>query len=76
MKLSSVKARLAEKQDLIVDVMRNPSNLSEWVIWIRKQSGKSHLVVNDDDSIIRSEDANIILSLLKDMGVKSVHFLL
>lgn len=76
MKLSSVKSKLAEKQDLIIDVMRNPSDLSEWVIWVRKQSGKSHLVVNDNDSVIRSADANTILLLLKNLGVKNVHFLL
>jgi len=74
MKLSGVKSKLTEKQDLIVDVMRNPSDLSEWVIWIRKQSGKSHLLVTDDESVIRSKDANAILSLLMDVGVKNVHF--
>ncbi len=74
MKLSSVKKKLSTKEAVSFDVMPNPSDLSEWIVWIRKQSGKSYLLVDEGESVIRSKDANKILSLLKDLGAKNVHF--
>ena len=73
MKLSSVKGKLSAKKAIFFDVRPNPSDLSEWIIWIREQSGKSHLLVNEDESVVGSKDANSILSLLKDLGVKNVN---
>lgn len=73
MKLSSVKRKLSAKEVIVFDVLSNPGNLEEWIILIREQSGKSHFLVNEDESVIRSKDANEILSLLKYLGVKNVH---
>lgn len=73
MKLSSAKQKLSDKEAIFFDVMPNPSDLSEWIVWIRELSGKIYLLVNEDESVVGSKDANEILSLLKDLGVKSVH---
>lgn len=73
MKLSNAKQKLSAKDTVLFDVMPNPNDLSEWIVWIRELSGKSHLLVAEDESIVGSKDANEILSLLKGLGVKSVH---
>ena len=72
MKLSNAKQKLSAKEAIFFDVMPNPGDLSEWVVWVRERSGKSYLLMNEDESVIESKDANEILSLLKDIGVKSV----
>lgn len=74
MNLSHVKQHLLDKEAVAFEIMPNPGALSEWVIWIRESSGKSHLLVNDDESIYRSSDANEILALLKGLGAKKLHF--
>lgn len=76
MKISGVRKKLSAKQVIFFDVMPNPSDLSEWIVWIREKSGKSYVLVNEDESVVGSKDANKILSLLKDLGVKSVHIAL
>lgn len=74
MKLSVVKERLSANEIIAFDVMPNPSDLSEWIIWVREASGGSYLLLNEDESFVGSTDANAILSILKNIGVKNVHF--
>lgn len=76
MKLSSVKKRLLAKEAISFDVMPNPSDLSEWIIWLRERSGESYLLIDEDGSVVGSKDANRILAILKDLGVKSVQIAL
>ncbi len=73
MKLSLVKERLSADEVIAFDVMPNPSDLSEWIVWVREPSGGSYLLLNEDESFVGSEDANAILSILKNLGVKNVH---
>ncbi|WP_341937261.1 hypothetical protein [Marinimicrobium sp. C2-29] len=74
MKLSTVKEKLLADEVIIFDVMPNPSDFSEWIVWAREPSGGSYLLINDDESIVGSKDANRILLVLKDLGVRNVHF--
>lgn len=74
MKLSRLKKLLSTKEAVSFDVMTNPGDPTEWVIWVRDSHGKSYLLVNEDESVLVSKDANKILSLLKDFGINSVRF--
>jgi hypothetical protein len=55
---------------LQVDIMRNPSDLSEWVIWVSISGGKMFLLSDDQGTVIAQSDANQLIQLLKMAGVK------
>jgi hypothetical protein len=70
MKIDEAKEKILSGVQLIVEVMHNPSNLSEWVLWIREPSGKSFLLSGHDDKVITSTDATYLCHLLKEIGFK------
>jgi hypothetical protein len=76
MKVSVVKAKLGASESFQVEMMRNPANLVEWVIWIREPLGKSFLLTNELDVVITHTDANQCLLLLRSLGIKSANIVL
>ena len=42
MKISEVKEKILANETIAIEMMRNPTELSEWVIWIRESDGKSY----------------------------------
>mgnify|MGYP000861553696 FL=1 len=51
MKISEVKEKILANETIAIEMMRNPAELSEWVIWIRESDGKSFLLMNEFDVI-------------------------
>ena len=70
MNISEVKERLLLGENLAVEVMRNPADVSEWLLWIRGATGKSFMLCGDDNMPIRSVDTTPFFHLLKDVGFK------
>jgi hypothetical protein len=70
MKISEVKIKLNQEESLVAEIMRNPDDLKEWVIWIRDSMGKSYLLFTNELILIRSVDVNSLLHLLKSIGFK------
>lgn len=76
MKISEVKEKVLSDDTIVIEIMRNPAELSEWVIWVRESSGKSFLLMNDVDVVIAMTDANQVLLLLRSLGIKRVNIVL
>lgn len=76
MKVSQVKEKILANQNIAIEMMRNPADLSEWVIWIREGDGKSFLLMNELDMAITTADANQALQLLRSIGVKQANVVL
>ncbi|HSC68838.1 MAG TPA: hypothetical protein VLC79_14165 [Cellvibrio sp.] len=76
MKISTVKEKLAADETIAIELMRNPAELSEWIIWIREPSGKSFLLMDEADVVITSADVNQSLVLLRSLGVKQANIVL
>lgn len=76
MKASEMKEKLLANEDYSVEMMRNPANLNEWVVWIREPMGKSFLLTDELDEILATENANHCLFLLKSLGVKKASIVL
>lgn len=76
MKISEIKERILTDDTIIIEMMRNPAELSEWVIWIRESSGKSFLLMNEFDVVITTTDANQVLLLLRSLGIKRANIVL
>jgi hypothetical protein len=70
MNITEVKERLMSGEELIAEVMRNPAELTEWLIWIREPSGKSFMLSSDDDIPIRSADTTQFFYMLKSFGFR------
>jgi len=70
MNLSEVKEKLLAGEELVAEVMRNPADLTEWLIWIREPSGKSFMLSNDDGILIKSTDTTPFFHMLKSLGFR------
>ncbi|ARU26100.1 hypothetical protein [Cellvibrio sp. PSBB006] len=76
MKISELKEKLTTNETIAIEMMRNPAELSEWVIWIRNSDGKSFLLTNEFDVVIAMTDANPLLLLLSTLGIKQATIVL
>jgi hypothetical protein len=70
MKISEAKEQIISGVHLVVEVMHNPSDLSEWILWIREPSGKSFLLSGSDGVVIKSSDTTQLCHILKDIGFR------
>jgi hypothetical protein len=70
MKIDEAKEKILDGVQLIVEVMHNPAELSEWVLWIREPSGKSFLLSGNDGAVIKSSDTSNLCHILKEIGFK------
>jgi hypothetical protein len=70
MKVIEAKEKIISGVQLDVEVMRNPAELSEWVLWIREQSGKSFLLSDDHGAVIESSDLTQLCHFLKNIGFR------
>ena len=70
MNLSEVKEKLLAGEELVAEVMRNPADLTEWLIWIRESSGKSFMLASDDGILIKSTDTTPFFIMLKSLGFR------
>ena len=64
------KEKIISGVQLIVEIMHNPADLSEWILWIREPSGKSFLLSGGDGKVIKSSDATQLCHILKEIGFK------
>lgn len=70
MNISEAKEKILCGDQLIVEAMHNPADLSEWILWIREPSGKSFLLSSNDGKVIKSSDATLLCHILKEIGFK------
>lgn len=76
MKISEVQEKVLANETIAIEMMRNPAELSEWIVWIREPDGKSFLLMNDFDVVIATTDANQALLLLRSIGIKQTNIVL
>lgn len=68
MKLSEAKI-LNEKQLLeSAELMRNPSNQTQWFITLSLKDGQRFFLANEDDEVIVDSELENLLNLLKTLG--------
>jgi len=70
MKVNEAKEKIVSGVQLCIEIMRNPAELSEWVLWIREPSGKSFLLSDDEGNVIESSDVTQLCHFLKDIGFR------
>jgi len=70
MNVYEAKEKILSGVQLVVEVMHNPADLAEWVLWIREPSGKSFLLSDVAGTVIKSSDATQLCHILKEIGFK------
>ncbi|UUA70865.1 hypothetical protein [Cellvibrio sp. QJXJ] len=76
MKISEIKTKLTANESFQVEMMRNPADLAEWVVWVRESDGKSFLLTNEFDVVLTNTDANQCLLLMRTLGIKQANVVL
>ena len=70
MKREHVRARYAEGQISATHVIRNPGDLSEWIVFFKKSGGRSYFLVDDQDEVEYFERLDDLIETIRSLGVK------
>ncbi len=70
MKLSEALERGKNKHWSNANVRRNPSNRNQWFVMLTCNEQKPHMLVDDDESPIVSEDLNHFVELVSSLGIR------
>lgn len=76
MKLNELNEALNDNVFIQIDIMRNPADLGEWVVWVRNESGKSDLLGDDVGIVIANRDIDQLILLLRVAGLKKAGIML
>lgn len=76
MKRQDVKAKLKEGIVFDTHIIANPSNIQEWIVFFKKNAGRSFFLVDDLEQIESFADLNLLIKELGSLGLKlaEVHF--
>ena len=71
-----VHARLAEGVSLETHISAHPSNTKEWIVFFKKNAGRSFFLVDDQEQVESFADLNLLIAELSAMGlnIAEVHF--
>ncbi|OZG74382.1 hypothetical protein BTA51_05065 [Hahella sp. CCB-MM4] len=70
MKLADAKTLAEAGMLAAAELLRNPSDHTQWFIMIIEKSGKSFIIADDDDQPIVTDELEALFSLLKELGFR------
>lgn len=75
MKREVVKARHAEGAHFDTHVIANPANVKQWIVFFKKQEGRSYFLVDENEGIESFAHLDDLIDELKELGIKraSIH---
>ena len=76
MKRSDVKDKHAEGVSFDTHVIANPTNLKEWIVFFKKDAGRSFFLVDDNEEVESFIHLDDLIHELRDLGIKNaeIHF--
>ena len=76
MKREDVKTKHAEGIQFDTHLIANPANTQEWIVFFKKDAGRSYFLVNDNEEIESFGRVDDVIHELRELGIKSaeVHF--
>ena len=72
MKREDVIKRLAEGVLFDTQVMVNPANTSEWIVFFNKDAGRSFFLVDDAEQVQTFASLDALMLELRGLGIKRV----
>lgn len=76
MKRTDVKAKHAEGISFDSHVIANPTNTKEWIVFFKKDAGRSYFLVDDSEEIESFSRLDDLIDELRELGIRSaeIHF--
>lgn len=72
MKRSDVKARNAAGIAFDTHVIANPANTREWIVFFKKDAGRSFFLVDEDEQVESFAHLDDLVGELRELGIKNV----
>ena len=72
MKREDVTARHAEGVVFETNVIANPANLQEWIVFFKKDAGRGFFLVSANDEVESFARLDDVIDELKKLGIKRV----
>jgi hypothetical protein len=76
MNRNDVKAKQAEGTVFDTHVIANPTNLKEWIVFFKKDAGRSYFLVDEREEVESFSRLDDLIDELRDLGLKNaeIHF--
>lgn len=71
MKRSDVKAKHAEGISFDSHVIANPTNIKEWIVFFKKDAGRSYFLVDDNEEVETFASLDDLVEELRELGIKN-----
>ena len=72
MKRADVKRRTAEGVLFDTQIMANPANTSEWIVFFKKEAGRSFFLVDETEQVETFASLDEVIPELRLLGIKRV----
>lgn len=76
MNRKTVKSKHAEGVTFDTHVIANPTNPKEWIVFFKKDAGRSYFLVDDNEEVETFGHLDDLIAELRDLGLKTaeIHF--
>ncbi len=76
MNRKTVKSKHAEGVTFDTHVIANPTNPKEWIVFFKKDAGRSYFLVDDNEEVESFGHLDDLIAELRDLGLKTaeIHF--
>ncbi|WP_275546308.1 MULTISPECIES: hypothetical protein [unclassified Pseudomonas] len=72
MKRADVKRRTAEGVLFDTQIMANPANTAEWIVFFKKEAGRSFFLVDETEQVETFASLDEVIPELRVLGIKRV----
>ncbi|ALN17075.1 hypothetical protein [Ectopseudomonas mendocina] len=72
MKRADVKCRTAEGVLFDTQIMANPANIAEWIVFFKKDAGRSFFLVDETEQVETFASLDEVIPELRGLGIKRV----
>ncbi|MFV9654029.1 hypothetical protein ACNFCK_03845 [Pseudomonas sp. NY15366] len=72
MKRADVKRRTAEGILFDTQIMANPANTAEWIVFFKKEAGRSFFLVDETEQVETFASLDEVIPELRLLGIKRV----
>tara|TARA_R110001599_G_scaffold337686_1_gene556183 strand:- start:1430 stop:1660 length:231 start_codon:yes stop_codon:yes gene_type:complete len=68
MKISEAKEKFETNYFSLVEIRKNPANISEYIALLFGQDGKSFMLCYENDTVLCSRELEHLILMLKEVG--------